>query len=129
MFCNTCHNEIISQVHPAACKVNMRRVCGSYNDFIDRGLLLTRKLLNQEFLVVLLISSLRNLYSFKLTRMYSICRKCNPFLSSFMTYHWGCNKSNTTGATRGAGTAYTSGTPMFTSDFSGLMLLNLQFSV
>jgi hypothetical protein len=36
--------------------------CGSYYDFFDRGLLLTRKLLNQGFLVVKLKSSLRKFY-------------------------------------------------------------------
>jgi len=35
------------------------RACGSYKDFLDRGLLLTRKLLNQGFLLVKLKSSLR----------------------------------------------------------------------
>jgi hypothetical protein len=34
------------------------RACGSYQDFLDRGLLLTRKLLNQGFLVVKLKPSL-----------------------------------------------------------------------
>ena len=33
------------------------RACGSYQDFLDRGLLLTRKLLNQGFLLVMLKSS------------------------------------------------------------------------
>jgi hypothetical protein len=37
-------------------------VCGSYHDFLDKGLLLTRKLLNQEFIVVMLKSSLRKFY-------------------------------------------------------------------
>jgi hypothetical protein len=35
------------------------RACGSYQDFLDRGLLLTRKLLNQGFLLVRLKSSLK----------------------------------------------------------------------
>ena len=35
------------------------RACGSYHDFFDRGLQLTRKLLNQGFLLVKLKSSLR----------------------------------------------------------------------
>jgi hypothetical protein len=35
------------------------RACGSYQDFHDRGFLLTRKLLNQRFLLVKLKSSLR----------------------------------------------------------------------
>jgi hypothetical protein len=34
----------------------------SYQDFLDRGLLLTRKLLNQGFLLVKLKSSLRRIY-------------------------------------------------------------------
>ena len=37
--------------------------CGSYQDFIDRELLLIRKLLNQWFLVIQLKSSLRKFYS------------------------------------------------------------------
>ena len=38
------------------------RACGSYQDFLHRGLLVTRKLLNQGFLLVKLKSSLRKLY-------------------------------------------------------------------
>ena len=38
------------------------RTCGSYQDFLERGLLLTRKLLNQGFLFVKLKSSLRLFY-------------------------------------------------------------------
>jgi len=38
-------------------------VCGSYHDFLDRGLLLTSKLLIQRFLVVKLQRSLRKFYS------------------------------------------------------------------
>jgi hypothetical protein len=33
------------------------RACGSYQDFLDRGLLLTRKLLNQGFLLVNITNS------------------------------------------------------------------------
>jgi hypothetical protein len=39
--------------------IRYSRACGSYQDFLDRGLLLTRKLLNQGFLLVKLKSSLR----------------------------------------------------------------------
>ena len=39
------------------------RACGSYQEFLDRGLLLTRKLLNQGFLLVKLKSSLRKFYT------------------------------------------------------------------
>jgi hypothetical protein len=38
------------------------RACGSYQDFLDRGLLLTRKLLNQWFLFVKLKLSFRKVY-------------------------------------------------------------------
>jgi hypothetical protein len=42
--------------------IRYSRACGTYQDFIDRGLLLTRKLLNQGFLLVKLQSSLRKIY-------------------------------------------------------------------
>jgi hypothetical protein len=42
--------------------IRYSRACGSYQDFRDRGLLLTRKLLNQEFLLVKLRSSLPMFY-------------------------------------------------------------------
>ena len=45
------------------------RACGSYQDFLDRGLLVTRKLLNQGFLLVKLKSSLRK---FDLVDRYGI---------------------------------------------------------
>ena len=42
--------------------IRCSRACGSYQDFLDRGLLLTRKLPNQEFLLIKLESSLRKFY-------------------------------------------------------------------
>ena len=39
--------------------IGYSRACGSYQDFLDRGLLLTRKLLNQGFLLVKFKSSLQ----------------------------------------------------------------------
>ena len=39
--------------------IRYSRACGSYQNFLDRGLLLARKLLNQRFLWVKLKSSLR----------------------------------------------------------------------
>ena len=42
--------------------IRYSRACGSYQDCIERGLLLTMKLLNQEFLLVKLKSSLRKFY-------------------------------------------------------------------
>ena len=38
--------------------IGYSRACGSYHDFLDRGLLLTRELLNQGFILVKLKSSL-----------------------------------------------------------------------
>ena len=42
--------------------IRYSRACGSYQDFLYRGLLLTRKQLNQWFLLVKLKSSLRKFY-------------------------------------------------------------------
>jgi hypothetical protein len=42
--------------------IRYSRASGSYQDLLDRGLLLTRKLLNQGFLLVKLKSSLRKFY-------------------------------------------------------------------
>ena len=42
--------------------IRYSRACSSYQDFLDRGLLLTRKLLNQGFLLVKLKLSLPKLY-------------------------------------------------------------------
>jgi hypothetical protein len=40
----------------------IKTACGSYQDFLDGGLLLARKQLNQGFLLVKLKSSLRKFY-------------------------------------------------------------------
>ena len=49
-------------------------------------------------------------------------------LSLFVTYHWVCNNSNTTGATCGAGMAHPSKTPEFTPVFLvELVLLDFSF--
>ena len=42
--------------------IRYSRACGSYQDFLDRGLMLTRKLPNQGFLLDKLKSSLRKFY-------------------------------------------------------------------
>ena len=42
--------------------IRYSRACGSYQDFLDRGLLQTRKLLSQGFLLIKLKSSLRKFY-------------------------------------------------------------------
>ena len=97
------------------------RGCGSYHDFLARGLLLIRKVLVQGFLVVNLRSSLRKFHGrhhdnlakylcHKWPRMCSVCRYQNPIFSTLMTYHRICY---TTGATCGAGAAYPSGASEF----------------
>ena len=43
-------------------RIRYSRACGSYQDFLDRGLLLTKKLLNQGFLLIKLKSSFRKFY-------------------------------------------------------------------
>ena len=112
--------------------IRYSRACGSYHEFLDRRLLLTRKSLNQGFLVVKLKSPL-SLKSFtvasttwlttteylchKWPRTCSVCRNCNMILSSFITYYRVCNKSNTTVATYGTGNAYPLGKTEFTPGF------------
>ena len=76
------------------------RAYGSYHNFRDNGFLLTRKLLNQGVLVVKL--TVTEYLCHKRPRTCSICRNHNLALSSFMTYHRVCSKSNMTGATSGA---------------------------
>ena len=84
--------------------IRYSRGYGSYQDFLDKGLLLTRKLLNQGFLLVKLKSLLRILYGPLMTwltvmeylchkwpRICSTCRKHFPVFSSFTTYHRICN--------------------------------------
>ena len=50
------YGEYISQM------IRYSRPCGSYQDFLDKGLLLTMKLLNQGFPLVMLKSSNRKFY-------------------------------------------------------------------
>ena len=109
--------------------IRYSRVCGSYQDFIDRGLLLT-KATEPRILMVKLKSSLRkfcgrhhdlvNRYGTSVSQITTICSTCRehfPVISSFITYHRVCNQSNTTGATNGAGTAHHSGAHDFTPVF------------
>jgi hypothetical protein len=55
--------------------IRYSRACGSYPNFLDRELLLTRKLLNQGFPLIKLKSSLRKFYSrhHDLVDRYGIC--------------------------------------------------------
>jgi hypothetical protein len=69
--------------------------CGSYQDFLKRGLLLKRKLLNQGFLLVKLKSSLRKLYRrhhdrheisvSQITTDIFNCSKYCPFLIHYLS--------------------------------------------
>jgi hypothetical protein len=88
--------------------IRYSRACGSYQDFIDRGLLLIMKLLNQELLLVKLKSSHLKFYGATmiwLTIMEYTCPNdhayvpliVNTFMTGFLTK-----------LTSGAGTAYTS---------------------
>ena len=58
------------------------RACRSYQDSLDRGLKLTRKLLNQGFLLVKLKSSLRKCYGrhHELVDSYGISSRSSPSL-------------------------------------------------
>jgi hypothetical protein len=80
------------------------RACGTYQDFVDRGCVLTRKLLNKGFLLVQLKSRFEILAVATMTsltameylchngrRICSSCGKHFPVLSSFMTDYRVCN--------------------------------------
>jgi hypothetical protein len=76
------------------------RACHSHQDFHDRGLLLTRKLLNQEILMVTVKSSHQMFYvsyhDLTVSQwpwIFCTCPKHFLVLSSFMNYHWVCNLS------------------------------------
>ena len=58
-FCTTIlfYSNITHRLIYISLMIRYSRACGSYQDFLDRGLLLTRKLLNQWFLLVKLKSS------------------------------------------------------------------------
>ena len=77
--------------------IQYSRTCGSYQNILDRWLLLTRKLLNPG-------SSLRKFYGChhdygwplwnicqKWPQICANCLKHFPVLSSFISYHWVCN--------------------------------------
>ena len=79
----------------------------------------------QVYFILLLLLILRHsifarINIHKCPRICRACRNHNPVLSLFMTYHWVCNKCNTTGVTCGAGTDHPSGAPEFTTVFSGV---------
>ena len=84
--------------------IRYSRVCASYHASLDRWFLLTRKLLNQGFILTTLKSSLRTFYGHhhrlvdddgisvsQITRIGSSCRKHFPVLSSIKTNLRVCN--------------------------------------
>ena len=118
------------------------QACIYYHDFLDRGLLLTRKLLNQEFKTGKLKSSLRefkgrhhelvDLYGITVSLMIQICslhHNYNPLLfykcdlPNLTIYRIWYIISNPTGATYGAGSAYPSGAPEITPSFGGVRVV------
>jgi hypothetical protein len=73
--------------------IRYSRACGSYQDSMERRLLLTRKLLNQRFLLVKLKSSLRKLcgrYHDFVTVMKYLCHKWPQICSTCRKHfqHW-----------------------------------------
>jgi hypothetical protein len=72
-------------------EVNISRACGSYQDFVDRGLQLTWKLLNQGFHFIKLKSSLRNFCGRHHWPLLNICVTINhgyvpPVVSTFRSF-------------------------------------------
>jgi hypothetical protein len=97
--------------------IRYSRACGSYQDFLDRGLLLTRKLLNQWFLLVKLKSSLRKFYGrhHDLVDRYgiSVSQMTRSFPHSWLITGFAIRITRR-GATSGIGA------PEFTPVFSGV---------
>ena len=67
--------------------IRYSRACGYYQDFLDRRLLLTRKLQNQVVVATMTWLTVMQYLYHKWPRIRSICRKHFPILSSFMTAH------------------------------------------
>jgi len=101
-FPSTCSNTLAAPVYGVYISQLIRysRACGSHQDFLDRGLLLTRDFLNWGFLLVKLKTSLRKFY----IRHHDLVNRI-------------CNWSNTAGAASGTGTVYPCGTPKYVHDF------------
>ena len=93
------HSSSISILSISASQLlRCSRACGSYHDFFNRRLLLTRKLLKQRFLVEVITSIVTVVFMTWLTvleylchrwpRMCFVCRSYNlVFLNSFLIYH------------------------------------------
>ena len=119
--------------------IRYSRARDSYQYFLYRGLLQTMKLLNKGFLKVKLkyhhfesfmVSSMTLLndteyHCHKWGLICFFCRNRNPVFLSFVTYLRVCNKSNMTGSTYGAGSAYPSRILEFTPVFREVPVLLL----
>ena len=90
----------------------------SWFPFLDRGLLRTKKILNNGFLMVMLKSfynchhGLVNRYRIYVSQM-STAMLCFSLFPLSWLYLLVCNKSNTMGATSGSETGHPSGAPEF----------------
>jgi hypothetical protein len=109
------------------------RACGTYHDFLDRGLLLTRKLQKQGFLVFKLMSSLSKFYSCHHFMVYHDRKfelQITKDMFCLLLSQYCPNKWNTSNITNGSGTAYPSGATEVTPGFFvWFVLLNLYSSV
>ena len=80
------------------------RACGSYQDFLDIGLLQTRKLLNQGFLLVKLKSSLRKFYGPHHDLLYGLYYICitndHKYVPLVVNTSWSCPNSRLITGTR-----------------------------
>jgi hypothetical protein len=118
--------------------IQYSRACRSYQDFIERELLLSKGLaiVNQSsewlswghyferFPVAIMTWLIVTEYLWhKLPQICTVCRNHNLVFTSFVIYYRVYNESNTTGATCGAGAAYPSGVLKFTPVFSGVRVL------
>ena len=120
-FSFMCSNILAALVYGAYIfqLIRYSRACGSYQDFLDRWLLLTKKATepSHNFESVTISSMtwvvVTEYLCHKWPRICSVCRNHNSVLSWFMTYHKVCHKSTTMGATFRAATAYPSAAPEF----------------
>jgi hypothetical protein len=108
--------------------IRYSRSCGSYQDFLNRGLQLTRKLLNQGFLLVKLKSSLQKFYGrHHVWPLWNICVTNDhgyvPLVvntSRSFPHSWLITGFVTRLTRQMPLVAYPSGAPEFTAVFSGV---------
>ena len=99
--------------------IHYSRASSKYVDFVERGILLSQKLLRQANESIKLRSSLRKFYG-RHHQLIGRYDKSNWYSSSVIRtcHHYRTEqRNNTTGAIYGAGNAYPSGALDFTSGF------------